>query len=1109
MQPAVAAPRTPEPTPEQQKPKVIELSPDTAQLVYALLALEPTEPGLAWWATPESEATAEVEAKLDELGSRAKEEQFTEWASRILPDDRQKALALFRKEKAARLLLLLPDEPSVHDEVYSWYLSGAHTKGEDLGLEPSTELWLQRNTRYCREQLLVDVANITYKDGVIAHALDLRALARLDWPRAQQEIARLAESSHQPLVALARAVEFEHTVSPEARKALERLATDRNADPLARNLAIEGLMKPKWEGREELYVRLMADPTLQELRSEPDAHQGVEDEEVSLDELYSGENRSGYQLYQPLATPVWENPDRWIPLVASLVGNSDIATHNNAVSVLVGFQLETARADALQPLLPWLDDPKWSNARDRLRLIQSLGIRKLPGAGQGLFKALTNSEDSAERAYAADSLVSYPDPEFVPTLLRVLKADDPEWGDDDRQRFLEALLACGHFSQKERVEALMAFSEVADEWLRISGAGDGLVRNSDQALLGELLLEEQLFSDDLVRVCIQRLDATQEQAKKRRLERVILAMETPATDEYVLRELASGRPSDQLVNSALTRREDLAKTQASLLDNMTDGAAKGLAASILQKGRASILSGTDVEAQAVLLACARLTSDTLPVELVEPLMTTAAEASVRAYLIALDTEEAQVALRRHPKGSPPILGRSGGRLAQLTQAPEKQMREILKDEPEVTDIYALFTTGYYEGYGHFVLRVGKAKAEMYWYKGDETYRLRTLSVREREEFLDFIEREKIDSLKMLNNFSTRKVECHYVHLSREGGRRVHFYSPAQTVAKGQPYEALVDQFRSLVDEKAETKSNLVEAVPGGKILFQATGEKQVGEIRGTKNGEIYLRMTGPAFSENSSQSKAESGRLKTVDSPWRLLVDGRLKRVEQAPWKDEKLPSHLDSPEGLCTTVRGVARVGERGLYLYDAKGKKALLAAGTFANPIASADGRWLACARKAGPDWLEPNEVVLVEVESGRVLDTKLLPEETLDPIGYLKSQNAFLIFRKKDKAKVGEAHLLFLDGTSRRAEGEFQPYLDALERPLQVRGQEFWAVLPSKDRGIDLGLYDAEKLTFRFWTKLPVVSVGSESVWVDEKAGLIYLISEGSLISVPLEAKPAGWL
>lgn len=55
----------------------------------------------------------------------------------------------------------------------------------------------------------------------------------------------------------------------------------------------------------------------------------------------------------------------------------------------------------------------------------------------------------------------------------------------------------------------------------------------------------------------------------------------------------------------------------------------------------------------------------------------------------------------------------------------------------------------------------------------------------------------------------------------------------------------------------------------------------------------------------------------------------------------------------------------------------------------------------------------------------------------------------------------------------------------------------------------LYDAEKLSFRFWTKLPVVSVGSESVWVDEKAGLIYLISEGSLISVPLEAKPAGWL
>ena len=42
--PAAAAPRTPEPTPAQAERKVSELSPDTAQLVHALLALEPAEP---------------------------------------------------------------------------------------------------------------------------------------------------------------------------------------------------------------------------------------------------------------------------------------------------------------------------------------------------------------------------------------------------------------------------------------------------------------------------------------------------------------------------------------------------------------------------------------------------------------------------------------------------------------------------------------------------------------------------------------------------------------------------------------------------------------------------------------------------------------------------------------------------------------------------------------------------------------------------------------------------------------------------------------------------------------------------------------------------------
>ncbi len=904
--PAAAAPRTPEPTPALAERKVSELSPDTAQLVHALLALEPAEPDMKWWATPEFEAGAEFDAKLDELGNQAKAEQFTERASRISPEDRQKALA------------------------------------------------------------------------------------------------RLAESSHQPLVALARAVEFEHTTSPEARKVLERLATDRTADPLARNLAIEGLIKPEWEGREELYVRLMADPTLQELRSDPDAPHGVEDEEVSLDELYSGENRSGYQLYQPLVTPVWETPDRWIPLVASLVGHSDVA-----------------------------------------------------------------------------------------------------------KRFLKALLACGHFPRASQVEALTAFSKVADEWLRVPEVGVGGTKTSYRALLGEVLVEDHLYSEEVVKACIQLLDTMQEPTKKHRLERVVLAMETSATDEYVLRELASGRPSDQLVNSALTRREDLAKTQAPLLENMSAGAAKGLAASILKTGGVLVLRGTDVEAQAVLLACARLTADTLPVDLVEPLMATTAERAARAYLEALDTEGAEVVLKRHTKGPPLILGHSGGTLKTVAPSWEKHMREILKDDPSLTDVYALFTTGYYEGYGQFVLLVGKSKAEMRWYGGDETYQLRTLSLIEREEFLDFIEREKIDSLKKLNELAGHNAEYQYVHLNREGGRRVYFYSPLRRGEKARPYMALADRFKALLDEKAETKSRLVESVPGSKILFQATGQKQVGEIRGTREGEIYLKLAGPAISESFDQSQSGSRLQKSAEGPWRRIVDDRIVAVARTPWKDEKLPSHLDSPEELCTTIRGVARVGERGLYLYDAKGKKALLAAGTFANPVASSDGRWLACARSAGFGWSEPNEVVLIEVGSGRVISTTLPPEKILEPIGYLKSLNAFLVFRKKDNAKEGEAYLVFHDGNSRRIEGEFRLYFDVQRRPLQARGEEFWAALPSKDGGTDLGLYDAEKLSFRFWMKLPEVSVGSESVWVDEKGGRVYLISEGSLITVPLGPKPASWL
>ena len=133
----------------------------------------------------------------------------------------------------------------------------------------------------------------------------------------------------------------------------------------------------------------------------------------------------GFFEWSPLAVPVERDPDEWIPQIAALVGNENREIHDNAVDVLVRFHSRRARADALRPLLPWLTDPQWSSARDRMRLIQSVDRVGLTEAIPGLIRVV-EAEQGEMRAYAVDSLGSLRAKEAVPALRRALEqSDDP------------------------------------------------------------------------------------------------------------------------------------------------------------------------------------------------------------------------------------------------------------------------------------------------------------------------------------------------------------------------------------------------------------------------------------------------------------------------------------------------------------------------------------------------------------------------------------------------------------------------------------------------------------------------------------------------------------
>ncbi|MCA9797505.1 MAG: HEAT repeat domain-containing protein, partial [Candidatus Eremiobacteraeota bacterium] len=306
------------------------------------------------------------------------------------------------------LVDFLPKTSEVHDEIYAYY---QRQKANQF------ETWLRRNTRYLRPRLIRAARDSEE---------DLRALVALDWKVAEPLLQELRFCESQPYRALASSLLFQKTASPDARADLVRLAQDQTAAPLARVWAVDGLLGRPWKGRDACYLRLLADPTLRRLQSEGTA-------------------------YQPLAG-VKDEPEHWVPLLVSQLGNPDINVHDNAVQVLAGIP----RAEALEPLLPWLYDRSWSRAEGRQELVTSLRKVHPPGAASALLHVMTHSEVEFERAEAAESLAGYPDPLHIPVIRCALERAGSS---SLRPSYIEALAGNGYYSAREQAEAVLAYSK--------------------------------------------------------------------------------------------------------------------------------------------------------------------------------------------------------------------------------------------------------------------------------------------------------------------------------------------------------------------------------------------------------------------------------------------------------------------------------------------------------------------------------------------------------------------------------------------------------------------------------------------------------------------------
>lgn len=318
------------------------------------------------------------------------------------------------------LLKVLPDTAAAHARIKS--LLDAELKAPRFNSEWAAVVRkdLMYHSRYFIQDLVRAAQAAHDEEDSLKGEEELKALSRLDWNAAEPVLAVHAASGNHRVAALSLSLLYARSLAVSDSRAavgyrerLKRIVEDRSRPGRARDIAAEALLTSNWEGRDVWYWSLFRDPTLRDLKD-------------------------GYLMMSPLCQIAMDTSE-WIRQLAARVAGTDRTVRDAAVTCLVQFQLDNARRDALLPLLPWLSDPKWSSARDRLRLIQSMDRVEMPESVPGLI-AVLGQKDETECSYAAESLAHYKDKRAIPALRRALERLRDG---DDRMRIARALIQSG------------------------------------------------------------------------------------------------------------------------------------------------------------------------------------------------------------------------------------------------------------------------------------------------------------------------------------------------------------------------------------------------------------------------------------------------------------------------------------------------------------------------------------------------------------------------------------------------------------------------------------------------------------------------------------------
>lgn len=771
--------------------------------------------------------------------------------------------------------------------------------GEDYQRE-ELKNWLKFNSREGSSALVKKAQDIRDDKDYVTNQDELLALGRVDWDTARPIAERLYADKSQPASStLAAWVLYQHALDADdaseaerLRDELKRIVEDKTAAPGKRDLAMDALTQTAdWDGRADWYLTLLEDETLYDMRA-------------------------GGRTFTGLTTLIRVSPpDVWIPKLIPLVSSSNRVVRRAAVRNLIEY-LDESHKEVVEALLPWLSNPKWiddarasgadgqmmtqmsgsETANGRRRLIEAVGATDVPASVPGLIQIVMNEDDSNLRSSAAQALVRYKSPQAIPALNFALSKERLE---GYRTNIIAALIASGGIADEAQMAALESYATAIStpeglENIQKMSNYESETPLPVQMSVGKFLSDTTEPSDGLATRAIARLKVLRRTNPPvaQTLADIMQKWQGRVVFLEMIRRIADGTADADTILSAIAKRK--AMREKSLTDLTLIRGKAGLprgAAAIILDDRAemsSILSQTDAEAAAALLAGARLVRAALPVADVAPLLKSPnalLALAAERYLESEDSAAARTLVLARHAGEAKILGarnsfapddkktaysqtladlfESAGAVYfgeedfSLFKTAEEKLRKETKENADLKLVFALLPDA---ESGQEIIRVFKDRITYTYYEDAARYRERVLDPKEYEAFLRFLLDRKIDQLSGLGSPCEECSTGEFVMFSASGGRRVFYRSYGEM---NSPITDLEKRFAEIRKGESHLHYLLADKIKGLEVIL--ADDKYTARAVWKNAGDFRVLVEDTAKQEQIERELTERDKADNLD----------------------------------------------------------------------------------------------------------------------------------------------------------------------------------------------------------------------------------------------------